>query len=101
MKRHLAPAISALVFGLATSCAATQRKDELPWQCASALVSLDHAKKLMRECKVTQINQPHQGPVLLSLTDKTTVCFIQPSIDWVFSQAKAACPSADIITVME
>lgn len=76
-------------------------KAPLPWRCGDKLIPLDEAKALMATCQVTAIYQAHQGPVALTLVGGNSVCFHQPRIDWVFFDARRACPSANITETTE
>ena len=94
------------VFGIVLAVPACQTphgpsKAPLPWRCGDKLIPLDEAKTLMAACQVTAIYQAHQGPVAIDLVGGDSVCFHQPRIDWVFFEARRACPSANITETTE
>ena len=99
MKTLLVRLAVPLILLLAAGC--QTHRGEPSWRCGQALISLEEAQNLMASCQVTAISQPHSGPVLLTLRNASTVCFRQPRLDWVFSEARNSCPSANITETTE
>lgn len=65
------------------------------------MISVDEAQRLMEECQVVSLGQPHQGPVILSLRDGSRACFFQPRLYWVIAKANQVCPTSPIQMTVE
>ena len=97
----LALAASTGCGGSATLSNSAASQPEVPAECEGRMVTLETAQYLMSGCKVRMVGQPHQGPVLLHLLDKSKLCFFQPRLGWVLEYASTACPSAPVQMVTE
>lgn len=65
------------------------------------MIPFGEAQRLMEECQVVSLGQPHQGPVILTLRDGALVCFFQPHLDWVTAKANQVCPASPIQLTVE
>lgn len=74
---------------------------DVPAHCEGLMVSQEEAVRMMRECEVESLGQPHQGPVVLHRADGTKQCFIQPKLDWVLVVARTACAERPIRMYIE
>ena len=73
----------------------------LPPGCGDRYVDATEAVQLIQNCKIPLMFQPHEGPVILQLTDGTSVCSRQPKIDYLPRVAAVACPQFPIVVLVE
>ena len=74
-----------LLVVLLTAVAGCVSTENIAEPNSSELISLDAAKNLITSGQVSQILQPHQGCVLLTLKNGRILTFNQPYLDWVVS----------------